>query len=404
LSKRVAFLFLIIVLLGLTGGCWSRKELSETAIILGAGIDREPDGKVRLTLQIARPAAFGATEGGGGGGGGGAMVGTVWVVSGTGETVFDAQRNLSLQVSRRLYWSHNIILIFGEDASRQGVREVVNFFSRSPQPRETMWVGVAKGKAEELLTSHSAMEKSSAQSLGFLERMKAGLFVEYKDFIRDLACPGTNPVAPRLELLYRGQHEGPVMELGPGYHKEAVLTGAAVFKDDRLVGWLDESETRGLLWLRNLIKKGAVTVPSLNEPEKKITMEIIRSKTKVDPYYDGEKASFEVQIRVDGMLIEQQSKEVFTDPEVMAALKKSLAADVERKARSALEKARDDYAVDVFGFGEAFHRKYKKEWPALKEYWDEEFARSDVDIAVEVRIRQSGMQAGRLSIRRGAER
>lgn len=401
MSRKVALLFLMIILVGLTGGCWSRKELSEMAIILGAGIDREPDGKVRLTLQIARPATFGAPEGGEGSGGG-TMVGTVWVVSSTGETVFDTQRNLSLQVSRRLYWGHNIILIFGESAARRGVREVTNFFSRSPQPRETMWVGVARGEAEEVLTSHSALEKTSVQSLGFLVRMRTGLFVEYKDFIRDLACPGTNPVAPRVELVYRGRHEGPQMELGPEYHKEVVLTGAAVFKDDRLIGWLDESETRGLLWLRNKIKKGSVTVPSLIDPAKKITMEIIRSKTKVDPYYDGKRASFTVQIRVDGTLIEQQGKEVFTDPEMMLALERCLAADVAEKARSALEKAQDEYGVDVFSFGEAFHRKYKKEWPALKEHWDEEFARSDVDIAVEVRLRQAGMQAKRLSIKRGA--
>ncbi|RJQ28851.1 MAG: Ger(x)C family spore germination protein [Peptococcaceae bacterium] len=403
MSRKVALLFLMIILVGLTGGCWSRKELSEMAIILGAGIDREPDGKVRLTLQITRPATFGAL-GGGEGGGGGTMVGAVWVVSGIGETVFDAQRNLSLQVSRRLYWGHNIILIFGESAARQGVREVINFFSRSTQFRETTWVGIAHGEAEEVLTSHSALEKTSVQALGFLERMKAGLFVEYKEFIRDLACPGTNPVAPRIELLYRGRHEGPLMELGPGYHKEAVLTGTAVFKDDRLVGWLDRSETRGLLWLRNIIKKGAVTVPSLSDPEKKITMEIMRSKTKVEPYYDGEKASFAVQIRVDGTLIEQQDKEVFTDPEMMTALEKNLAADVERKARSVLGKARDEYGVDIFGFGEAFHRKYKKEWPGLKEHWDEEFTRSDVDIAAEVRIRQAGMQARRLSVKKEAGR
>ena len=63
-KKKAAALFLFLVLAGLAGGCWSRREINETAHILGTGIDLAEDGRIRLTVQIVRPAPF---AGGGGG-------------------------------------------------------------------------------------------------------------------------------------------------------------------------------------------------------------------------------------------------------------------------------------------------------------------------------------------------
>jgi len=80
LRKLLACLFLLITMISISSGCWSRKELSELAIVLGAGVDRTPDDQVELTLQLARPSASVAGTTGG-------AVGTeppTWVVSETG--------------------------------------------------------------------------------------------------------------------------------------------------------------------------------------------------------------------------------------------------------------------------------------------------------------------------------
>ncbi|OBZ17671.1 Ger(x)C family spore germination C-terminal domain-containing protein [Bacillus sp. FJAT-26390] len=43
-----------------------------------------------------------------------------------------------------------------------------------------------------------------------------------------------------------------------------VSKGAAIFQEDRLIGWLNETETMTLLWIRNEMKEGVVAV---NVPE-----------------------------------------------------------------------------------------------------------------------------------------
>ena len=389
------FAFLLIV----SGGCWDRRELSEHAIILAAGVDRRPDGACELTLQLARPGAFGG--GMEGGGAGNVILGqdVVWVVSAAGEDIYDAQRNLALQVPRHLYWSHCSLLIFGEEQARRGLRETTNFFHRHAQPRETMWVMAAKGTAKNVLRSHSELEKSSAQSIGFLARARAGHAIKLIDLIKDLASPGANPALTRLEPVRQGESQGPGMEKGQP-HQEVVFTGTALFKDDQLAGWLDRGETRGFLWLRGEMKRGVITISSPTRPQKKISLEATRSKTKVEPFYDGKTISFLVNIKTEGNLVEQQSTEDLLSPEALPELEKRLAKEIEQRCRTALEKAQGEYGTDVFRFGEAFHRKYKKEWRKLKNRWNEEFAGAEISINAEVRIRHTGLLLKRASLKR----
>ncbi|MBM7856121.1 spore germination protein KC [Desulfohalotomaculum tongense] len=400
--KKIICLLLVLSLV-LQGGCWSRKELSDLAIIMAAGIDRTPDGNIRLTVQIARPRAFG----GGTVRPSAAQENNAWVLSQTGETVLDAERELEKKVSRKIYWGHMVILVLGQEAAREGIRSLINFFSRSPNARETLWVLVARGKAEDLLNSHSQLENTSAQSTGSVLRDAVGVPVMLKDLIMMLASKGTNPTLPFLELTASGAPQGPGMKENipeaknkqqkvTETHAEITLTGTGVFKDDRLVGQLDVPDTRGLLWLTNKIGPGEITIPSPAEPGKKISVNITRGKTKIEPFYDGQNARFEIKITMEGDLWEQQSTEDLTDPKIFAAIEKRMAQRIEQRVRSVLDKAQFDYGLDIFAFGESFHRKYKKEWAALKDRWDEVFANADINIAVEAHIRRTGLTTKRI--------
>ncbi|KJS72442.1 MAG: hypothetical protein JL56_13005 [Desulfotomaculum sp. BICA1-6] len=404
--KKILCLLLILGLLSSLGGCWSRKELGDLAIVLAAGVDSAPDGQILLTVQIARPSAFGGGDTGQRATG--AQQNNVWVISQTGDTVYDAQRYLEAKVSRELYWGHTVILVLGEQMARDGIRKVLNFFSRSPDTRETIWVLVSRGAAKEVLNSHSQLETTSAQGVGAMVRSGVGVPVMLKDLSMMLASKGTNPVLPLIELTASGSPQGPGMAEnvpraqheqahGTQTHAEITITGTGVFKDDRLVGWLDMMESRGMLWLRDEMEEGEITVPSPTEPGKHFSVRIDRATTEVEPYYDGQNIWFDVKMRMDGELWEQQSMEKITEPQIFAALEKSLARRIEQKSRDVLEKARQVYGVDIFGFGDAWHRKYPNEWPALKDRWDEEFTAADVHISVEAHIRRTGLTTNRVS-------
>lgn len=404
--KKLICLVMILIMAFPLGGCWSRRELNELSIVLAAGIDLAPNGNIELTVQIARPNAFG---GGAGQAKASAQENNVWVISQTGKTVFDAQRFLETKVSRDLYWGHTVILVFGEQLARDGIRQAINYFSRSPRARETIWVLVTRGKAKDILNSHSQLETTSAQSIGAMVRTEVGVPVMLKDLSMMLSSKGTNPVLPRIELTASGEPQGPGMQenipqakeqeqpQGAMIHAEPTITGTGVFKDDRLVGWLDMPETRGLLWLKDQMEKGEISVPSPTEPGKDISIRVANGSTNIEPYFDGQNIWFDVKMTMEGDLWEQQSTEELTNLQIFTAIEKNMASRIEQKARMALDKAQQDYEVDIFGFGEAFHRKYKKEWANIKDRWDEVFINADINIAVQAYVRRTGLTTNRIS-------
>jgi len=394
LRKKITVLLLAVILTGLLEGCWSRSEITEVAIILGTGVDWTEDERIRLTVQIAGPGAFGA----GGESGPGVKEPPAWVVRAEGKTIEEAERYLAKKVPREIYWGHSVILVIGEEMAKKGAGMVTNFFHRSRGPREIMWLMVARGEAEDILEAQSMLAKTSAQAAGFLARMETSYAVQTREFAEMLASKGVQPAVTGLDVKDVGKAVGQGQEEKFPVQKKVELSGTAVFKEDKLIGWLDEHETRGLLWLKGEVKKGAVMVPSPGEPEKEVSIKVRRSRTKIVPEYDGENLRFNVMINVEGDMVEQQSREDLATPERIKALESAMAGEIKERTAIALEKAQWEYGVDIFGFGDAFHRKYKKEWRELKNRWDEEFSRADVNIAVEAHVREIGLLTKRASV------
>lgn len=392
-KKRAAALFFLCLLLaGTGGGCWSRREINETAHILGTAIDLAEDGRIRLTVQVIRPTP---AAGGGDAPGGGAP--TAWTVSGEGRTVREAARSISRKAFRELVWSHNLVLVVGEKMARRGTKMITNFFQRERLPRETVWMAVAEGEAAEILKGSFVLENATSLGAAYLFRNRIGYPVQLREYAEMLADEGIQPVLPRLRPAPGGSVQAPGRESSPELTKFEV-NGAAAFKGDRLVGWLSEEETRGLRWLKGEISKSYLVVPDPFEPDKKVTVRIARGKTKVLPEYDGTTPRFSVRISLQGDLLEQQGDTNLAEPEKIKKLAEKTAAVVRQEALKALEKAQGEFGADIFGFGRSFHRRYKKEWRELKDNWDAEFARAEVSVAVEVKIKEVLLATRRVSV------
>ncbi|MHB8171770.1 MAG: Ger(x)C family spore germination protein [Thermincolia bacterium] len=398
--KQIATILIFSLLLSLLAGCWSRKEISELAIVMAVAVDKvnykeksgKTDHKTMLTMMFARPKAAASGERGQPG------EKPYTIISTLGKDVSEASRNLALEVPREIYWGHNIILIIGEEMARHGVNEILDYLARSPQPRETIWVMVTKGAAHSILEARTEMEQIPAQHIGYLVRNKAGIAVSLKDFLINLSDPDTNPIASKIEIVHKGKLIN-LPETGQPQPKgvdkaplpRARLTGTAVFKYDKLVGFLNQSETRGLLWLRGEIKKGLITIACPNEKEKRVSVNIVRGTTILEPKIEKGRLYIEAHMSMEGDLQEQQCAKDLTDRKNIALLEKALRKDIEARARDTLKMVQHQYKSDIFGFGLAIHRKYPAIWKELGPNWDRDFPKLQVKFKVEAKIRRSGL-------------
>ncbi|MBU5427472.1 hypothetical protein KQI41_13855 [Tissierella pigra] len=129
--KKIIFLNILLILILFLTGCWDSKELNKLGISLIMGYDVE-NGKVLLTVGFINPAS--TQEGD--------MEGNLSVkyAQGTGNTILEAFRDITLKFDRRVFASHNKVIIFGEDFAKQGLVGHIDELMRDREQRETSYI------------------------------------------------------------------------------------------------------------------------------------------------------------------------------------------------------------------------------------------------------------------------
>lgn len=201
--RKIVFLIILLLTLISLIGCWNRRELDTLAIVSGASIDKAKEpGKINIMVQIIKASEI-KTPGGGGGG-----EDPFWNLTGTGTTDFQTIRNMTFESSRKLFWPHSEVLIFGEEIAKEGLYTVVDFFARDPEMRRTTWILIAKGKASEILEAKPGVEKIPTMDISKLVEGRKSTSqiagVNLHEFMTRLMSKTTAPVATLIELAKDG--------------------------------------------------------------------------------------------------------------------------------------------------------------------------------------------------------
>lgn len=365
-------------------GCWwSRVEISEKAIIAGVGIDNaQKEGHIKLTVQIILPGEIKAPAKEGGQGE------AVWVVTTTGRSVSDNIKDLRMQSGRKCLWSHAKIIVVGEEAAKEGIDKIIDFFEREHDLRRRIWVIVARGDAKEIMEAQLKLEKIPAFGISNLvessKHISKAAAVNLHEFIGMVSSKTTCAFAPGIEVFGKeAEKENKAGSLR--------LTDTGVFKNYRLKGWLDAYESRGLLWVLGKVESGIIEVKCPEEKEKLIAIEITRASSKIKPEIKDGSVTITVEVSEEGTIRDDQFTSVdYTTPEAIKCLEKGTAAIIESEINKAITKAQE-FNTDVFGFGEAVYRKYPREWKKLEKEWDEIFPNLEVKINVDAKIKRVGL-------------
>jgi germination protein, Ger(x)C family len=376
LEQSLIITIYLITVLSLSG-CWSQRELKDLSIVVGIGIDKaETPGDVLLTAQIVKPGEIIKPSKGSAGGEGTAY----WNIKSSAQTIFDAVREFTHETSNKLYVAHTQAIILGKDIAADGVQKYLDFFMRSHETRPTTMILVSNSTAGEVLDVKPETEKLPAMNLAKLAKNQSLLTahampVNLQELTTRLLSKTTSPIAPIVNISSTDNK------------KTLHVEGMAVFKKDKMVGTLNSTETRGLLWVLGKVKSSDINV---DLPDGKATVEIIMAESEVTPEIKNKKPYVHISIKEVGNLANQ------TNPENLATLPgftllEQLQHDVIKdEVQAALKKARD-LNTDIFGFGDKFHKKYRNEWKTMEDNWDKIFPDLQVEIEIESDIRAAGL-------------
>lgn len=383
--KKCMFVLLILSLF-LTG-CWDRRELNELGIALALGIDKVED-EYQVTAQVVVPSEISAKASTG--------RSPVILFQASGETVYEALRKITKSSPRKIYPGHLRMLVIGEDLAKEGIGESLEFLSRDWELRSDFYVVIAKDlTAEEVLNVTTTLEAIPANkmfnTLRASEKAWAATHAVILDkLITDLTNEGKEAVLTGI-LVTGNQEIGTSKQNVESITPEAriVYDELAVFKKDKLVGWLTERESKGYNGIVNEVQN---TVTPISCPEEgKATIEIIQFDSKVKGKINKGKPEVDVNIKIKGNIGEVECQINLSEQKSIVELEKITEKRVKETINMTIESVQKQYESDIFGFGEAIHRSNPKEWKKMKEQWrDEGFSELSANVKVDVKLQHTG--------------
>lgn len=167
------------------------------------------------------------------------------------------------------------------------------------------------------------------------------------------------------------------------------VEGTAVFRKDKLIGFMNDKETRGLEWVIGRIRNSAVVLPGVKN--RSLTTIVLDSSAKITPILEKDNILIQIDIKNKANIREMTDDlDIMKNPKIMDELNEIQNKTIKYEAEEAINAAQKNFKEDIFGFGEAIHRKYPKEWKKLKDKWTEEFAHCRVKVNVHSSIKRPG--------------
>lgn len=390
-SKLALLLAVCLSCSMLLSGCWNSRELNELAIVSGIGID-SLDGKpgYRVTFQIINPSSSSQTIGST------SNQPPIVIVSSTDRTIFGALRKASRRATRQLFFAHTQLVIIGESLARKGVTSIFDIFDRSHELRLNSAVLISKdADAASVLKLLTTLE--TMPSMGLLKKMQNTSRV-WGENRRVTVFEVINGITGASDFTING-----VQIIGDAEEGEkkssleqsepmvgSLMSGLGVFKEEKLIGWLNGPESRGTQWVLDKINETNVNVDS-PDTEEDIAVNVFYSKTGVKVELKDGKPVFHVRIREEGIINETGGYVDLSKEEEIKALEQSVEEKTAAEVMQAFETAQK-MKTDIFNFGNELKRIHPEQWEKVKQDWSSVFAEGELDLQVEAFIRSTGMR------------
>ena len=382
----------MILLIGISlflTGCWDQRELSTITIVTGMAIDKGKNGNFKLTIEsINETELYDQTATGNS---------PSVLFSLEGETIAELAYKMNIGFSKNAIYSHMRTLVVSKAIAESGMMEFLDTFERSRELRDDFDVILAKeGEAADILQVVYTFQKSSSlKIMSQLESATKGWGstpnVKVKDLISALTSPGRQPVMTAVRIQGKPK-KGESVDNMKKTHPDAivVIDSMALFKGDKLVGFLSVEDTRNYLWTQNQIENTSISVPC--GENRFAALRITDSKTTVKGRIKNGKPKIGVDIVMEGSIYGSTCKGHMDDPKTYKKLDELTNQYVREKVSKTIQTVQDDYGVDIFGFGEVVYRQDYKQFKKVEDHWDEAFKDAEIDVSVDTMIRRAGLR------------
>lgn len=386
LLSPLCLLICIGIMTMILTGCWNRRELNELAVVLAVGID-SADGQYEVSVQVSEPSQMSRDRG--------SDRSPVSIFSQKAPTLFEAFRKITTKSARKMYVAHIRLVIFDEQTARNGIKEPLDFLFRDHEVRPDFYMVVTKDTSAKDVVSFITPTEI-LPSIGLYKTLKVSekvwaptSAVKVTEMLKKLTKTGVEPVLTWGKLVgdvRKGKTPENIKQ--PTSFSEFKYYGVSAFRGDRLVGWLNESNSKAYNYITNKVSS---TVGNVNCPhsEGDFVVEVSRSKVKIVPSIQRGEPRVKLEATIEANLGEIGCPVDLTNEAAFLAMEEAARKSLMKILKDGVREAQS-MGSDIFGFGEAFHRKYPRQWTQWKANWNQKFKQIPVEIKIEYKLRKIG--------------
>ena len=353
---------IFLIILFLITGCYDYRELNNLEIVTSISVSKD-NNKYISTVQIANlsdnednPKKF-------------------ITYTNTGETIQESLRNITKQSPKKLYTTQMQIMIIDENIAKEGITKILDFFGRNTQIRNDFYILISKDKnILETLSNNNISSQNITESLisnnKYLGLTKS---VTFNELLSTIVESKKEITLPSIKLNYNKNNPS------------IIIDNIAVFKNNKLIGYLNNEESLALNFITNNIDDILITNNYNNEEY--ITTEVITSTTKTKVKNN----IINITITGTSKITEINSSLDLTKNKNLKKVENKLNRKIKNLIKKSIKEINKKYSSDIYGFKELFFKNNSKYYNRIKNKDDKYFLNNlEINIKCKIEIIEQG--------------
>lgn len=354
-------IILLIFLTFICTGCYNYKELNELGIVSAMGISKDGD-LYNLDIQLLNVLDSEKS---------GLNKSPITVISGQGETIFEAARSMNKKTSKVFFLADVDYVFLDQSVLNDGLDEIMDFLIRDTRlSLNFLVVTSTENKSLDILSSISHFDTNSANNLYDAvmnsETRYGGInSLHVRELINNYYAKGKYTIFPNVYIKdTRKSSENDSLEDSKS-ESYVEVKNMVFFKDKEAIELTDE-ETKGVNFLRNKIKNATLTIECDGGY---FTIETLESKMKLKSKLNIDQLN--VNGNVGAEIVYYGCKDNLDNADVLKNISKKAEKEVESYITKAFNKSKK-YNYDFLGLGNYIYKNNYKYFDFENKDWNKD--------------------------------
>lgn len=352
---------LLIFLTFICTGCYNYKELNELGIVSAMGISKDGD-LYNLDIQLLNVLDSEKS---------GLNKSPITVISGQGETIFEAARSMNRKTSKVFFLADVDYVFLDQSVLNDGLDEIIDFLIRDTRlSLNFLVVTSTENKSLDILSSISHFDTNSANNLYDAvmnsEIRYGGInSLHVRELINNYYAKGKYTIFPNVYIKDTSKSsENDSLEDSKS-ESYVEVKNMVFFKDKEAIELTDE-ETKGVNFLRNKIKNATLTIECDGGY---FTIETLESKMKLKSKLNIDQLN--VKGNVGAEIVYYGCKDNLDNADVLKSISKKAEKEVESYITKAFNKSKK-YNYDFLGLGNYIYKNNYKYFDFENKDWNKD--------------------------------